>query len=100
MYHSRSQVDCRGAASLPKTHFRRKTGLLITISDKKNPIQGYIFFSFLQPLYSSFHTLPRRHQPLSGSLQPLSVTTFLVPSSQDPALSDPGGVATLGRRHR
>ena len=31
------------------------------------------------------------------------MTTFLVPSSsskQDPALSDPGGVATLGRRKR
>ena len=52
-------------------------------------------------MYSSFHTLPRR-QPLSGSLQPLSVTTFLVPAhnNNDPALSDPGGVATLGRRKR
>ena len=52
-------------------------------------------------MYSSFHTLPRR-QPLSGSLQPLSVTTFLVPAhnNNDPALSDPGGAATLGRRKR
>ena len=52
-------------------------------------------------MFSSFHTLPRR-QPHSGSLQPLSVTTFLVPShnNNDPALSDPGGVATLGRRKR
>ena len=55
----------------------------------------------LQPLHSSFHTLPRRHP---NSLQPLSVTTFLVPSTKagdgNPTLSDPGGVATLGRRKR
>ena len=60
-------------------------------------------FLFFQPFHTSFHTLPRR-QAHGGSLQPLSVTTFLVPSSssskQDPALSDPGGVQTLGRRKR
>jgi hypothetical protein len=68
----------------------------------------YFIFQF----HSSFHTLPREsHHLTSSSLQPLSVTTFLVPSTggggstqreqqQDPALSDPGGVATLGRRKR
>lgn len=58
--------------------------------------------SHLQPFHTSFHTLPRI-QPHGGSFQPLSVTTFLVPSSTantDPAHSDPGGVATLGRRKR
>ncbi len=55
-----------------------------------------------QAFHTSFHTLPRR-QPQGGSFQPLSVTTFLAPSKSvtaDPTLSDPGGVATLGRRKR